>query len=53
MNPVTVDKIVMACVCLHNFLQTENDTLSAQNRVYSPPNFADSELQNGDIVPGE
>lgn len=53
MNPVTVDKIVMACVCLHNFLKTENDTLPVRNRLYCPPNFVDSELQNGDVVLGE
>lgn len=31
----------------------EYNTLPAQNRVYSPPNFANSELQNGGVVPGE
>ncbi|XP_011689337.1 PREDICTED: uncharacterized protein LOC105450915 [Wasmannia auropunctata] len=53
MNPVTVDKIVMASVCLHNFLKTENDALPTRHRLYCPPNFVDSESQNGDVVPGE
>ncbi|XP_024876786.1 protein ALP1-like [Temnothorax curvispinosus] len=53
MNPVTVDKIVMACVCLHNFLKTENDALPVRHRLYCPPNFVDSKSENGDVVPGE
>lgn len=53
MNPVTVDKIVMACICLQNFLKTKNDALPVRNHLYCPPNFVDIESQNGDVVPGE
>jgi len=53
MNPTTVDNIVIACVCLHNFLKTENDALPVQHRDYCPANFVDSESQNGDVVLGE
>jgi len=53
MNPAIVDNIVIACVCLHNFLKTENDALLVRHRIYCPANFVDSESQNGDTVPGE
>nr|XP_011312329.1 PREDICTED: uncharacterized protein LOC105272113 [Fopius arisanus] len=53
MNPATVDKIVMACVCLHNFLKTTNDALSPHDPSYCPPDFVDSESENGQLVPGE
>lgn len=53
MQPATVDKIIMASICLHNFLKTENDQLPAQERRYCPPNFADAESENGQIRFGE
>lgn len=53
MQPTTVDNIIMACICLHNFLKTENDLLSPQNRRYCPNNFVDIESQNGEIRNGE
>jgi len=49
--PETADKIIMATICLHNFLKTINDSASVQNRIYCPPNFVDTEHLNG-IIPG-
>lgn len=53
LHPTSVDSIVMACICLHNFLKTENDELPVHNRTYCPPNFVDSESQSGEIYLGE
>lgn len=52
MYPKTVDKIIMATICLHNFLETVNDLTPANNRLYCPLNFVDVEQENGDIIPG-
>ena len=43
----TVEAIVQACVCLHNFLQ-----LTAKS-AYSRQRFIDSEMENGSICPGD
>ena len=43
----TVDQIVQAAVCLHNYL-----TLT-QNAHYIPHGFVDSEDQSGNLVNGE
>ena len=43
----TVEAIVQACVCLHNFLQ-----LTAKS-AYSPQGFIDSEMEDGSICPGD
>lgn len=52
MNPKTVDKIVIATICLHNFLKTINDSSQIENRIYCPPNFIDVEQADGSIIPG-
>lgn len=45
----TVELIVKACVCLHNFLK-----LSAEDsNKYCPPTFIDTENQNHQIIPGD
>jgi len=36
MHPKTVDKIVIATICLHNFLKTINDSSQIENRTYCP-----------------
>ena len=42
----TVEAIVQACVCLHNFLQ-----LTVKS-AYTPQGFIDSEIEDGSICPG-
>ena len=46
-NIQTVDLIIQATCCLHNFLQTTNSA------AYSPSGFMDSEQANGEIVEGD
>ena len=43
----TVEKIVLACVCLHNYLRLP------ENACYSPNGFIDSEDNNGAIKAGD
>ena len=43
----TVEAIVQACVCLHNFLQLTAKT------AYYPQGFIDSEMEDGSICPGD
>lgn len=45
--------LVMATVCLHNFIKFEEDLGQVENRVYCPLNFIDSENAAGNIIPGE
>lgn len=45
--------IVMATVCLHNFIKCEEDLVEAKNRIYCPPHFIDSEDSEDNIIPGE
>ncbi|CAL1681009.1 unnamed protein product [Lasius platythorax] len=52
MHPKTVDTIIMTTICLHNFLKTINDLTSMENRIYCPPNFVDTEQEDGSIIPG-
>lgn len=52
MHPKSVDKIIMAAICLHNYLKTINDLRPIENRIYCPPNFIDIEETNGNIIPG-
>ena len=43
----TLDSIIKACVCLHNFL------IKNKRELYCPPNFNDTELPNGEVIPGQ
>lgn len=52
MNPKFVDKIIISTICLHNFLKTVNDLRSANDRIYCPPNYVDTEETDGTIAPG-
>ncbi|XP_036143379.1 protein ALP1-like, partial [Monomorium pharaonis] len=52
MHPKSVDKIIMATICLHNYLKTKNDLRPIENRMYCPPNFIDIEQADGNIIPG-
>lgn len=53
LHPDSADKIIMACLCLHNFLMTENNRLQARERTYCPSHYIDTELDNGDVILGE
>jgi hypothetical protein len=46
-KPETVDVIVKACVCLHNYLRL------TYNAHYVPVGFVDHQHDNGDIIPGD
>jgi len=48
LNPKSVDKIVLTTICLHNFLKTVNDLNPTNERSYCPPNFIDTEQEDGD-----
>ena len=45
--PETVDRIVQATVCLHNYL------MLTENAHFVPNGFVDSESNSGDIIPGD
>lgn len=49
-HPKTADKIVMTCVCLHNFLINNTKQIKA---TYCPSSFVDKENENGDVTLGE
>lgn len=52
--PETVDKVISATVCLHNFLITEeNNPGHGPQQIYCPNNYTDSSNDNGVILPGE
>lgn len=49
---VTCEKIIKACVVLHNFVQREEEDIPVSQRQYCPPGFVDHEESNGDVVLG-
>ncbi|XP_029162074.1 protein ALP1-like [Nylanderia fulva] len=53
MHPKYIDKIVMATICLHNYIKFEEDLMQTENKIYCPPNFIDSEDATGNVIPGE
>lgn len=53
MHPKYVNMIVMATICLHNFIKSEEHRMHANDRVYCPPYYTDSEDSEGNIIPGE
>ena len=52
-NVHTVDKIVLATMTLHNYLNKTEDSLPANERTYCPPNFVDREDRYGNIIQGQ
>lgn len=44
--PESVDKIITASVCLHNFLKIRDDSLEPEERIYCPVHFVDWEDRN-------
>ncbi|XP_011883756.1 PREDICTED: putative nuclease HARBI1 [Vollenhovia emeryi] len=51
-NVETVEKIVAATVCLHNFLRIFEQEVPAHERVYCPSSFIDNVHSDGSITPG-
>lgn len=56
-NPIIVkpelcDKIVLACVVFHNFIQKGEEDLPISERRYCPTGLADSVNEYGEIVEG-
>ncbi|XP_048514947.1 protein ANTAGONIST OF LIKE HETEROCHROMATIN PROTEIN 1-like [Athalia rosae] len=48
----TTERIIKACVCLHNWLKKIEDFAPATKRTYCPPTFTDSISSNGQIAEG-
>lgn len=53
MHPKYIDTVVMATICLHNFIKSEENVIQPDSRIYCPPNFIDSEDAAGNIIPGQ
>lgn len=53
LNPFSVDDIVKATVCLHNFLMVESEEKCPSEKLYCPPSLIDSENSDGTIEAGE
>lgn len=51
-EPKRVENIVMAVVCLHNFLMTMNNQTDTDERRYCPPSLVDHETEDGRLVLG-
>lgn len=51
-HPKKVDRIILATICLHNFVKTINDLRPVEHRMYCPPNFIDTEQEDGSIISG-
>jgi hypothetical protein len=52
-NDSTVEKLILAAICLHNFIKTDEDSLSPQARKYCPTNFVDYEDSSGNLRLGQ
>jgi hypothetical protein len=50
--PENIDKVIQACVCLHNFIKKKEDNMASINRRYCGPTFADHEV-DGVLIEGE
>lgn len=53
MHPKYIDKIIMATICLHNYIKFQEDLMQTENKIYCSPNFVDSEDEAGNIISGE
>lgn len=52
LNPEYTDVIIRAAINLHNFLMTENKSVTSEN-TYCPPNYVDREDNIGHVTQGE
>ena len=50
LDPKHVDKVVLACVCLHNFVMAR--TQKSVRNMYIPKDFIDNENENRDVNDG-
>lgn len=53
LHPESVDNIILAAVCLHNFLRTRDEAPEPPRRLYVPPNYVDWEDENGVVHLGQ
>lgn len=51
MKEKNVEKIVLATICLHNFLMMREDR-EAERRTYCPTTYIDYENDDGSVIPG-
>lgn len=51
MKLTNAEKIVLATVCLHNFLMRREDR-EDERRIYCPTTYVDYEDNNGSVIPG-
>lgn len=51
-GPDVADRLVLAAMCLHNFLKTKNDEKAPLEQRYCYPQFVDRETE-GDLIEGE
>jgi len=50
-SPESVEKVVLATACLHNFIMKREEHIQVFKQ-YCPPAFVDHENENGDDGPG-
>lgn len=51
-NIETIEYIILATVCLHNYLKKYEANTPACQRKYCPPGMVDREDEDGNIIPG-
>ncbi|KYQ50687.1 hypothetical protein ALC60_10230 [Trachymyrmex zeteki] len=51
MKPENVEKIVLATLCLHNFLIMREDCEN-ERKIYCPTSYVDYEDHDGSVIPG-
>lgn len=51
-HPNNAESIILATVCLHNFVMNREEHLQ-RFKQYCPPSYVDHEDDNGNILPGE
>lgn len=52
-SPDTAEKLVVAAICLHNFLKNKNDEKLPLNQRYCSHQYVDRENTEGDIIAGD
>ena len=50
--PDSIERTMLACVCLHNFIMKREDHVLGFKQ-YCPPTYVDHIDENGDWVPGQ
>lgn len=52
-SPNVADKLVLAGMCLHNYLKSKNDERLSQNQRYCSSQYVDRESDDGNVIAGE